>query len=136
FPCSTPSCDLGSFSPGRGRFCSYTWGEEERRSPEFRLLVNPGGFEALLWVPGSFGSAPEGAVESCPNTDLFVGRSPQGLGKVSKEHQALFVPVQGEEVWYKWYEVLVVRRGSSDLSISSVSYNGSAASLRSEPAAL
>ncbi|NWH83551.1 NATT3 protein, partial [Aegithalos caudatus] len=138
FVCSTRTlgCNLGSFDPERGPFCSFPWAEEERRSPEFQLLVNPGGFEALDWVDASFGSSPEGAVEGCPLTDLFVGRSPDGLGKASKEQQALFVAVEGEEVWYKWYQVLVVRQGAGDVSISDVSYNGSAARESSEPAAL
>ncbi|NXD47194.1 NATT3 protein, partial [Copsychus sechellarum] len=120
-------CNLGSFDPAGGAFCSYPWDERELRSQNFHLLVNPGGFEALDWVETSFGSAPEGAVEGCPLSDLFVGRSADGLGKASKEQQALFVAVDGEEVWYKWYQVLVARRGPADVSMANVSYNGSAA---------
>ncbi|NXM89407.1 NATT3 protein, partial [Oenanthe oenanthe] len=130
FVCSAQGphgCNVGSFDPERGPFCSYAWAERELRSRSFHLLVNPGGFEALDWADTSFGSAPEGAVEGCPLTDLFVGRSADGLGKASKEQQALFVAVDGEEVWYKWYQVLVVRQGPADVSIADVSYNGSAA---------
>ncbi|NXY40183.1 NATT3 protein, partial [Pomatorhinus ruficollis] len=136
FICLTPGCHLGSFEPERGPSCVFTWGEAELRSPEFRLLLNPGGFEALDWVDASFGSVPEGAVEGCPRTDGFVGRSPEGLGKASKELQALFVAVDGGEVWYKWYQVLAVRRGAAGVSIADVSYNGSAALESSEPAEL
>ncbi|NWR26462.1 NATT3 protein, partial [Emberiza fucata] len=129
FVCSTRArgCNLGSFDPARGPFCSFPWDERELRSADFQLLLNPGGFEALDWVDESFGGTPPGAIEGCPQTDLFVGRSPEGLGKVSKEHQALFVPVDGEEIWYKWYQVLVVRQGPLGVSIADVSYNGSAA---------
>ncbi|NXE70928.1 NATT3 protein, partial [Calcarius ornatus] len=127
FVCSTPGCSLGSFDPARGAFCSYPWHERELRSSEFRLLLNPGGFEALDWEKESFGATPPGAIEGCPRTDVFVGRSPEGLGKVSKEHQALFVAVDGEEIWYKWYQVLVVRQDPMDVSILDVSYDGSAA---------
>ncbi|NXU21208.1 NATT3 protein, partial [Pardalotus punctatus] len=136
FVCSTRDrgCNLGAFVPERGPFCSFPWAGRELRSAQFRLLVNPGGFEALDWVNASFGSVPEGAVEGCPLTDLFVGRSRDGLGKVSKEHQALFVAVDGEEIWYKWYQVLVVRQGPSYLSITNVSYNASAARESAEPA--
>ncbi|NXO46627.1 NATT3 protein, partial [Locustella ochotensis] len=138
FVCSTGAlgCNLGAYVPERGPFCFFSWAEEERRSPEFQLLVNPGGFEALDWVDTSFGSTPEGAVEGCPLVDLFVGRSPDGLGKASKEQQALFVAVDGEEIWYKWYQVLVVRQGPADVSIANVSYNGSAALESSEEAEL
>ncbi|XP_016161108.1 PREDICTED: natterin-3-like, partial [Ficedula albicollis] len=128
FVCSarTPQgCNPGSFDPARGAFCSYTWAESELHSHSFHLLVNPG-------APG----APEGAVEGCPLSDLFVGRSADGLGKASKEQQALFVAVDGEEVWYKWYQVLVVRQGPADISIANVSYDGSAALDSAESAEL
>ncbi|XP_053825141.1 natterin-3-like [Vidua macroura] len=129
FVCSTAArgCNLGAFDPARGAFCSFAWAERELRSADFQLLLNPGGFEALDWVDASFGSAPEGAVEGCPLGDLFVGRSPDGLGKASREQEALFVAVDGEEVWYKWYQVLVVRQGAAGVAIADVSYNGSAA---------
>ncbi|NWU33395.1 NATT3 protein, partial [Hylia prasina] len=138
FVCSTRAmgCNLGAFDPERGPFCSFPWAEEELRSSDFQLLLNPGGFEALDWVGASFGSVPAGAVEGCPRTDLFVGRSPDGLGKVSKEQQALFVAVEGEEIWYKWYQVLVVRQGAGDVSVADVSYNASAARESAEPALL
>uniref|UniRef100_A0A674HL97 Uncharacterized protein n=2 Tax=Taeniopygia guttata TaxID=59729 RepID=A0A674HL97_TAEGU len=136
FVCSTRGCELGAFDPARGSFCSFAWAEQELRGSDFHLLLNPGGFEALDWVDTSFGSAPEGAVEACPLTDLFVGRSPDGLGKASKEQEALFVAVDGEEVWYKWYQVLVVRQGALGVAIDDVSYNGSAVMESAEPAEL
>ncbi|XP_023801725.1 natterin-4-like [Cyanistes caeruleus] len=138
FVCSTRrrNCNLGAFDPQRGPFCFFPWAEEEETSSEFQLLINPGGFEALDWVDTSFGSTPEGAVEGCPLTDIFVGRSPDGLGKVSKEQQALFVAVDGEEIWYKWYQILVVRQGPADVSIADASYNGSAALESAEAVAL
>ncbi|NXL17034.1 NATT3 protein, partial [Setophaga kirtlandii] len=129
FVCSTRAfgCNLGSFDPARGGFCAFPWDERELRSADFQLLLNPGGFEALDWADASFGGTPPGAVEGCPLVDLFVGRSPEGLGKVSKEQQALFVAVDGEEVWYKWYQVLVVRQDPAGVSLAEVRYNGSAA---------
>ncbi|NWT13773.1 NATT4 protein, partial [Vireo altiloquus] len=134
YVCSTRSrgCNLGAFDPKRGPFCFYPWSGWEAQSSEFQILVNPGGFEALDWVDASFGSIPEGAVEGCPLTDLFVGRSQDGLGKAFKEQQALFVAVEGEEIWYKWYQILVVRQGPAGVSIANVSYNSSAAQERSE----
>ncbi|NXP69415.1 NATT3 protein, partial [Chloropsis cyanopogon] len=135
FPCSTPShgCNLGAFDPARGPFCSFGWAGRELRSPEFQILTNPGGFEALDWVGTSFGSAPKGAVEGCPLSDLVVGRSAQGLGKASKEQQALFVAVEGEELWYKWYQVLVARQGAADVTMDGVTYEAGAAQQSAEP---
>ncbi|NXN90461.1 NATT3 protein, partial [Bombycilla garrulus] len=136
FVCSTQfrGCNLGAYDPERGPFCSFAWGDNEWTSSEFQLLVNPGGFEALDWVNTSFGSTPAGAVEVCPLTDIFVGRSPDGLGKASKEQQALFVAVDGDEIWYKWYQILVVRQGPADVSIADVAYNDGAALASAEAA--
>ncbi|XP_054151219.1 LOW QUALITY PROTEIN: natterin-3-like [Melozone crissalis] len=138
FVCSTRAhgCNLGSFEPARGPFCLPPGTSRSWRSADFRLLLNPGGFEALDWVDDSFGGTPPGAVEGCPLTDVFVGRGPEGLGKVSKEQQALFVPVRGEEVWYKWYQVLAVRQGAAGVSIADVSYDGGAALESAEDAEL
>ncbi|NWZ17663.1 NATT3 protein, partial [Agelaius phoeniceus] len=129
FVCSTRAhgCNLGSFDPSRGPFCSYAWAGRELRSSDFQLLLNPAGFEALAWADASFGSAPPGAVQGCPRSDLLVGRSAEGLGKVSKEQQALFVAAEGEEVWYKWYQVLAVRQGALGVSIADVAYEAAAA---------
>ncbi|NXO26455.1 NATT3 protein, partial [Cisticola juncidis] len=132
FVCSTQTptwgCNIGAFDPERGRGCVFTLAEQELSSPEFRLLLNPGGFEALSWADASFGRTPAGAVEGCPRSDLFVGRS--------RDQQALFVAVQGGEVWYKWYQVLVARHDPAGLCISELRYNGSAALHRAEPAEL
>ncbi|NXM70676.1 NATT3 protein, partial [Serilophus lunatus] len=129
FVCSTTDygCNSGSYDPERGPFCSFPYAGYEYWTRNFNILVNPGGFEALDWVDDSFGTVPEEAVESCPSIDVFVGRSQDGLGKVSKEHQAFFVALNGQEVWYKWYQVLVAKRGPSLVSILDVSYNLSAA---------
>ncbi|NXK94938.1 NATT3 protein, partial [Formicarius rufipectus] len=129
FVCSTSEygCNSGSYDPVRGPVCSFPLGGSERTTSKFNLLVNTGGFEALEWVDDSFGTVPENAVESCPSVDIFVGRSRDGLGKVSKEHRALFAVLDGEEVWYKWYQVLAVKTGPSDISVVDVAYNLSAA---------
>ncbi|NXF14077.1 NATT3 protein, partial [Smithornis capensis] len=134
FVCSTPQhgCNSGSYDPERGPFCYFPLGGSEHQTSNFNILVNPGGFEVLDWVDDSFGTVPADAVESCPSVDIFVGRSRDGLGKVSKANQALFVALDGREVWYKWYQVLVAKRGPSVVSILGVSYNLSAALERSE----
>ncbi|XP_027529557.1 natterin-3-like, partial [Neopelma chrysocephalum] len=138
FICSTTElgCNSGSYDPVRGPYCHFPNRGQEKSTSSFSILLNAGGFEALDWVDDSFGTVPENAVESCPSVDVFVGRSRDGLGKVSKEHRALFVALGGEEVWYKWYQVLVVKTGPSDVSIVDVAYNLSAALERSEDVAL
>ncbi|NXN13960.1 NATT3 protein, partial [Indicator maculatus] len=127
FVCSTrvQHCNVGAYVPQRGPLCFYPyWGREES-TKDFKILVNLGGFEALDWVEDSFGGVPEGGVEGCPSVDIFVGRSKYGLGKVSREHRALFVvdPQEGEELWLAWYQVLVVRRGPAVVTLGEVLYD-------------
>ncbi|NXO00006.1 NATT3 protein, partial [Rhinopomastus cyanomelas] len=138
FVCSTEvlGCDTGAYVPARGPFCSFPHRGQQRLTRSFKVLVNVGNLEALAWLPGSFGSVPEMAVEGCPATDVFVGRNRYGLGKVVKEHRSFFVVDDGEEVWYKWYQVLAVKKGPSDITISGVSYNLSGAAERGEDVTL
>ncbi|NXU21856.1 NATT4 protein, partial [Thalassarche chlororhynchos] len=125
YVCSTHllGCNTGAYIPHRGPFCFFPYRGWEQSTRNFKVLVNVGDFEALDWVDNSFGSVPENAVEGCPSIDVFVGRNRYGLGKVSKVQRAAFVVVDGEEVWYKWYQVLVVKKGLADVTISDVRYN-------------
>ncbi|XP_074710853.1 natterin-4-like [Strix uralensis] len=129
YVCSTEKlgCNTGAYIPERGPFCFFPYGERERNSHSFKVLVNVGDFEALDWVDDSFGSVPENAVEGCPSIDVFIGRNHYGLGKISKVQRAAFMMVDGQEVWYKWYQVLVVKKGPADVTISDVRYNMSGA---------
>ncbi|KAF1398641.1 Natterin-4, partial [Spheniscus mendiculus] len=129
YVCSTEvhGCNTGAYTPERGPFCFFPYGEWEQSTPDFKVLVNVGGFEVLDWVDDFFGSVPKDAVEGCPSVDIFVGRNCYGLGKVSKEQRAAFMMVDGMEVWYKWYQVLVVKKGPADVTISDVHYNMSGA---------
>ncbi|XP_009906258.2 natterin-4 [Dryobates pubescens] len=127
FVCSTRvlHCNTGAYVPQRGPLCFYPYWGGERSTRDFQILVNVGGFEALEWVEDSFGGVPEGAVEGCPSVDIFVGRSKYGLGKVSREHRALFVvdPQEGEELWFAWYQVLVVKKGPAEITLGEVLYD-------------
>ncbi|NXQ82353.1 NATT3 protein, partial [Nyctibius grandis] len=125
YVCSTSAlgCNTGAYIPDRGPFCFFPYAEWEWSTGNFKVLVNVGNFEALYWVDSSFGSVPKNAVEVCPSVDIFVGRNRYGLGKVSKQHRAVFVVVDGQEVWYKWYQVLVVKKGPADVTISDICYN-------------
>ncbi|NWX77784.1 NATT4 protein, partial [Alca torda] len=134
YVCSTEKfgCNTGAYVPARGPFCFFPLGAWEWSTDDFKVLVNAGGFEALDWVDESFGGVPENAVEGCPSVDVFVGRNRYGLGKVLKGQRALFVVVDGEEIWYKWYQVLVVKKGPANVTISDVRYNMSGAAERRE----
>ncbi|XP_061211067.1 natterin-3-like [Neopsephotus bourkii] len=127
FICSVPGCHSGAYVPSRGPFCFYPFGDRELRSPSFNLLVNIGDLEPLQWANASFGAVPDGAVETCPHDDVFVARTSYGLGKVVKEQRAAFVVVDGEELWFKWYQVLVAKRGPSNVTITHVVYDTSRA---------
>ncbi|NXS98345.1 NATT3 protein, partial [Jacana jacana] len=138
YVCSTTmlGCDTGAYVPARGPFCFFPLNEREEKAKDFKVLVNVGSFEALDWVGGSFGSVPKDAVEGCPSIDVFVGRNRYGLGKVVKRHRALFVVVDRQEVWYKWYQVLVVKKGPANVTISDLLYNVSGAVERREDVTL
>ncbi|KAM9273360.1 natterin-4-like isoform 2-T2 [Morus bassanus] len=138
YVCSTQvlHCNTGAYVPERGPFCFFPYGGQEQHTPDFRVLVNLGDFEALDWVDDSFGNVPKNAVEGCPSIDIFIGRNRYGLGKISKVQRAAFMMVDGEEVWYKWYQVLVVKKGPADVTISDVRYNISGAVERGEDVTL
>ncbi|NXY90371.1 NATT4 protein, partial [Alcedo cyanopectus] len=118
-------CNTGSYSPQRGPACFFPYGGWERSTSTFQLLLNLGGLESLAWVDDSFGEVPQGAVEGCPGSGIYVGRNPYGLGKVSKEQRAFFHAEDGKELWAKWYQVLVAEAGGGSVTISHLSYNWS-----------
>ncbi|KFU85325.1 Natterin-3, partial [Chaetura pelagica] len=138
FICSTRElcCNVGVHVPHRGPTCFFPYREQEMSTENFQVLVNLGGLEALAWVDDSFGGVPRDAVEGCPLVDVFVGRNHYGVGKVSKEQRALFVVVDQEELWFKWYQVLVVKKGPVGVTISDVLYNLSGAVERREEVTL
>ncbi|NXT83846.1 NATT3 protein, partial [Zapornia atra] len=138
YVCSTPilGCNTGAYVPDRGASCFFPYAEGEESTRSFQVLVNVGNLEALDWVDDSFGGVPRNAVEGCPSMDTYVGRTRYGLGKVSKEQQAAFVVVDGEELWAKWYQVLVVKKGPADITISHLRYNVSGAVERQEEVTL
>nr|XP_025950758.1 natterin-3-like isoform X2 [Dromaius novaehollandiae] len=110
YVCAVSGCDTGSYSPERGPYCYYPYGEKELSSSRFKILINEGNRAWLEWKSASFGNAPSNAVRSCPWEDIYVGRNKYGLGKVHGRHSAFFVVTDGYESWYKYYDVLTVRR--------------------------
>eukprot|EP00076_Gallus_gallus_P036263 XP_025001801.1 natterin-4 [Gallus gallus] len=116
YVCLTPSwhCSIGSYVPSRGPFCYFAYGELALRSYEFKVLVNKGKFEALQWVDDSFGDEPVRPGEGLQGAEGFI------------------CGVDGKEVWFKWYQVLTVKTGPANITISGVLYNVSAAVEHSE----
>ncbi|XP_057687412.1 natterin-3-like [Corythoichthys intestinalis] len=102
--------------------CRYPYADEEFQSTSFDVLVNVDHFEFLEWVEDSYGSVPPHAVETCDGVDIFVGKNKYGLGKVVSQHEAFFLPWEGEEYWYKNYQVLRVNPDVYSQHISHVEY--------------
>ncbi|KAM7391055.1 hypothetical protein PAMP_021772 [Pampus punctatissimus] len=116
------NCEAGFYTPSKGNFCRYPYADKEYASSKFEVLVNVDHFEFLEWVEDSHGSVPQYAVKTCSNTDIYVGKNKYGLGKVVTRHEAFFLPWEGDEYWYKDYQVLALNRDSYSQHISHVEY--------------
>ncbi|KAM9394155.1 natterin-3-like [Pholidichthys leucotaenia] len=115
-------CEAGFYSPNLGPYCHYPYGDREYKAPEFEILANKDNFEFLEWKEGSYGSVPQHSVQTCAGVDIFVGKNKYGLGKVVPQHEAFFLPWEGDEYWYKKYQVLAINRDAYTQQISDVKY--------------
>ncbi|KAE8291767.1 Natterin-3 [Larimichthys crocea] len=106
----------------KGNFCQYPYADKEYASSKFEVLVNVDHFEFIEWIEDSYGSVPQYAIKTCPNSDIYVGKNKYGLGKVVAQHEAFFLPWEGEEYWYKNYHVLAINTDSYSQHISHVEY--------------
>ncbi|XP_066981735.1 uncharacterized protein [Macrobrachium rosenbergii] len=124
----------GALLPGyvtvhQPNICNISWGGAAHQKMDFFLLSNPGGAD-FVWQSGSFGSAPNGALQGGyteTGERLYIGRFKQGGvyvgGKVSIEkedprphrrsrvkvhpsHSVCYAPFGGHEVRNSSYEVL------------------------------
>ncbi|KAG7264148.1 hypothetical protein CRUP_001659 [Coryphaenoides rupestris] len=116
------NCEAGFYNPSKGNFCLYPYADQEYTSSKFQVLVNVDHFEFLEWKEDSYGSVPPHAVRTCPGVDIFVGKNKYGLGKVVSQHEAFFLPWEGDEYWYKNYKVLSINRDVYSQHISHVEY--------------
>nr|XP_015830152.2 natterin-3 [Nothobranchius furzeri] len=116
------NCEAGFYTPSKGSFCQYPYAEKEYASTKFEVLVNVDHFEFLMWVEDSYGSVPQYAIKTCPSSDIYVGKNKYGLGKVVTRHKAFFLPWEGDEYWYKKYQVLAINRDTYSQHISHVEY--------------
>ncbi|KAK2838115.1 hypothetical protein Q5P01_015327 [Channa striata] len=115
-------CEAGFYNPDLGPYCRYPYGDREYYAPEFEILANKDNFEFLEWKEGSYGSVPQYAVRTCPGVGIYVGKNKYGLGKVVPQHEAFFLPWEGDEYWYKNYEVLSINRDVYSQHITDVKY--------------
>ncbi|KAM4616180.1 natterin-3-like [Polymixia lowei] len=116
------NCEAGFYTPSKGSFCQYPYADHEYTASKFEVLVNVDNFEFLEWIEDSYGSVPRYAVKTCPDTEIFVGKNKYGLGKVVTQHEAFFLPWEGDEYWYKSYQVLAINRDAYSQHISHVEY--------------
>ncbi|XP_046875646.1 natterin-3-like [Hypomesus transpacificus] len=127
------SCMSGFYTPSKGPYCYYPYGDKEHKSRNFELLVNKDNFEFLEWKGGSYGSVPKNAVRTCSWVSTYVGQNKYGLGKVEPKHKAFFLPWKGREYWYKSYQVLAINKDHYTQSISNVVYAINKAKIFNQP---
>ncbi|TKS78163.1 Natterin-4 [Collichthys lucidus] len=89
------NCEAGFYTPSKGNFCQYPYADKEYASSKFEVLVNVDHFEFIEWTEDSYGSVPQYAIKTCPNSDIYVGKNKYGLGKVVAQHEAFFLPWEG-----------------------------------------
>ncbi|XP_049433687.1 natterin-4-like [Epinephelus fuscoguttatus] len=116
-------CSSGFYNPSMGPYCHYPLSGKENRGRPFEILVNKGGIEDLYWQDDSWGDVPPNSVKTCPGLDLYVGKNKYGLGKVHQSNGAFFLPWQGDEYWYKYYQVLIINKNVRSEHMSNVKYN-------------
>lgn len=116
------SCSSGFFNPSKGPYCHYPLSGKENLGHPFEILVNKDNFEVLEWRDDSWGDVPPNSVYTCSGLDLYVGRNKYGLGKVQVGNGAFFLPWEGDEYWYKYYQVLTIRKDITSEHMSDVSY--------------
>uniref|UniRef100_A0A8C9R8N8 Natterin-3-like n=1 Tax=Scleropages formosus TaxID=113540 RepID=A0A8C9R8N8_SCLFO len=116
------NCEAGFYTPSKGPYCLYPYANREYYAAEFDILVNEDNFEFLEWKEDSYGSVPPHSVRTCSGVNIFVGKNKYGLGKVVTQHEAFFLPWEGDEYWYKKYQVLTINTDAYSQHISHVVY--------------
>ncbi|KAK2838142.1 hypothetical protein Q5P01_015354 [Channa striata] len=126
-------CIAGFYNPDMGPYCNYPYGDKEYKAASFKILVNEDDFENLEWKDDSYGSVPPSSVKTCHNNDIYVGKNKYGLGKVHRKHKAFFLPWEGSEYWYKYYQVLTINTDIQSEDVSDIKYNTNGAEIITYP---
>ncbi|XP_046871966.1 natterin-3-like [Hypomesus transpacificus] len=116
------NCESGFYTPSKGNVCLYPYADKEYSSSKFEVLVNVDNFEFLEWIEDKYGSVPKDSVKTCTGVEIYVGKNKYGLGKVVPMHEAFFLPWEGDEYWYKSYQVLAINTDAYNQHISHVEY--------------
>ncbi|XP_063050440.1 natterin-3-like [Engraulis encrasicolus] len=116
------NCEAGFYTPSKGDYCHYPYADQEYTAIKFDILVNQDGFEFIEWLEDSYGDVPTEAIKTCPREEIYVGKNKYGLGKVVAEHEAFFLPWEGEEYWYKKYHVLRINQDAYSQHLSHIEY--------------
>ncbi|XP_053120629.1 natterin-3-like [Hemicordylus capensis] len=132
YPCKVSSCHAGFYNPSRGSACFYPYGDKELQSSYFSLLVNENDLEWLQWQRDSWGDVPSNSVGTCPGGNIYVGRNKYGIGKVDRHNRAFFIGYNGKEWWYKYYDVLIVKKNYRSQKIENVRYKRDQATYSNE----
>ncbi|KAL0979608.1 hypothetical protein UPYG_G00187230 [Umbra pygmaea] len=115
-------CEAGFYTPSKGPYCQYPYGDKAYYAPEFEVLINIDNFEFVEWMEDSYGSVPKNSIRTCAGVSIYVGKNKYGLGKVVSQFEAFFLPWEGDEYWYKKYQVLAINRDAYSQHISHVKY--------------
>ncbi|XP_070689434.1 natterin-3-like [Pempheris klunzingeri] len=126
-------CCSGFYNPEMGAHCHYPYGGKTYMGYPFEILVNKDNFELMEWKDGSYGSVPQNSVKTCSDNDLYVGKNKYGLGKVDVKNEAFFLPWEGDEYWYKSYQVLTFSTDVISEHMSEVQYKTAGVSIISYP---
>uniref|UniRef100_A0A8C4RWT4 Natterin-4 n=1 Tax=Erpetoichthys calabaricus TaxID=27687 RepID=A0A8C4RWT4_ERPCA len=115
-------CEAGFYNLQKGS-CFYSYGGKEFHSNSFDILVNLDNFEFLQWVPGLYGSYPLSTVMTCEGYDVLVGKNRYGLGKVVPKSTYFYLPWEGKEYYYKYYDVLSINTDYYSQKLDHVVYD-------------
>ncbi|KAG2458372.1 NATT3 protein, partial [Polypterus senegalus] len=91
--------------------------------PGFYNPINRDKFEFLEWVSGSYGSFPALAVIVCEGYDVLIGKNKYGLGKILPKQSSFYLPWEGYEYTYYYYDVLSINKGSYSQEVTNVMYD-------------
>lgn len=115
-------CDAGFYTPSKGPYCHYADTNKAYPGSPFEILVNKNNFEILDWKKDSHGSVPQHSVTTCPGEKIYVGKNKYGLGKVATQDKAFYLPWEGYEYWYHYYQVLTINENIISQQIYDVKY--------------
>ncbi|XP_054467636.1 natterin-3-like [Anoplopoma fimbria] len=117
-------CNAGFHNPDIDPYCHYSFKGKEYTSFlwPFEILVNKDNFEFMEWKDGSYGSVPQNSIKTCSN-EVYVGKNEYGLGKVDVKDQSFYLPWEGSEYWYRYYQVLTFSKEIYSENLSDVKYN-------------